>query len=1077
MTEIIRLPQPAIRIIFCFAGDQYASTITLIGQELVKRGFEVRQNPDPQLADFRWAQEAGGKSVVLYFMTCESTKENYVSSANRLVLALENKIPILPILMEPCQPPILVSEQDPLDWQAVLPDPNDPGYVESFSRLVRRIEEASDFRMVLSQHRARSRRVHVFISYPHGQFQETAQRVAYDLREHGCEVFFDKESLAGGDLWWSKIQAHLHSLVQPGVRGCVVYLITARSAAWDGFCIKEIKYALNLGVEVIPVLLEAGVERPEDVLGLQYIDMRAIDPVEEHLDEYHLSFDEVVKAVEKVRPRGALMIDRITSTIQGKFHDRVEIREQLIKELNERHNKFITLVGPAGIGKSGILANLCQEIDHDASSTGIEVLHAVNCQTLAKYPLSLLSETIPTMINAGRRTPVFDSKQYLGELESNDLEIYLSHLFKHLKDRDYLLILDNFEQLLDNHHVLSSPKLMTFFEHHLSTIANRLQILAASWFEPAIPIPYSNVKKVDVGPLSEFFWMNILQEKAGNALGRIRDEDIMKILKTLNGSPFFIGKFGESLKKADRDDRENLLGVLEDLKEEESVKELLKRYHKLLRPQQRKIMQVLSLFSIPVRKSAIYYLLGETKDNRSLNHDIRLLKDSQAIEYSEDYDPEKVTYFLLPIIQNHNLKSISREKRTELHRRGAKYFELMLREREFEIEGETESDDRVVDESQSAYLQWYKIEKISYQHTISEFLNQLASADDPDTACLSIAKVYFDCFWWWADYIEYDFTQSLLHRLDETEAVDPKERSLLKLLKEFDRHWPLVREYKTRHRKQNSWMRVLESIVSIRSLLKVDGTLAEIEKDPDRLHVRAVTDIVLGEAGHFLRTPDYIDSYQEAEAIARQMARDGYDDLEWSIPWIEYHMADFLRDDGRSEEALPVAGDAWVSAQMESSLDDHEIRANIMRLFGDLYWQSDPERAWKAYQGAIFCAYRYQGEPEETDEYTRAFFQEISERILDRIMDDFSANNERAIQFCLQMHEFWRIYWQKTGYEETADRSSLQAWLADRNSAKLHRYLIPYVPEVGDKLYAEIEKEVSTGMLGRAEQFYQQVVQ
>ena len=79
------------------------------------------------------------------------------------------------------------------------------------------------------------------------------------------DVWYDQR-LYAGQHWWNEILQRLDWC------DIFIYLLSTESVASE-YCQKELDIAWRIGREIIPVLIQPGVEVPEDIVNLQYVDM------------------------------------------------------------------------------------------------------------------------------------------------------------------------------------------------------------------------------------------------------------------------------------------------------------------------------------------------------------------------------------------------------------------------------------------------------------------------------------------------------------------------------------------------------------------------------------------------------------------------------------------------------------------------------------------------------------------------------------------------------------------------------------------------------------------------------------
>ena len=116
----------------------------------------------------------------------------------------------------------------------------------------------------------------IFISYGHDDSSAFALSLANFLKEHGYEVYIDKEGIRTGQQWESRLEDGLLWANDGTKKGVFILLMTPYSVQRpDGYCLNEMLYALDLGLKMVPVMLKT-VTPPLSIYRLQYLDLTDI---------------------------------------------------------------------------------------------------------------------------------------------------------------------------------------------------------------------------------------------------------------------------------------------------------------------------------------------------------------------------------------------------------------------------------------------------------------------------------------------------------------------------------------------------------------------------------------------------------------------------------------------------------------------------------------------------------------------------------------------------------------------------------------------------------------------------------
>jgi len=110
----------------------------------------------------------------------------------------------------------------------------------------------------------------VFFSYGHDRHAHLIQSIRDDLQENGFDIWMDDHGLKPKDHWSYEIESAIENSSE------VVYFITPHSARRpDGYCLKELRYALDSGKEITPIMLDF-YKLPIDINLLQWMDLQPL---------------------------------------------------------------------------------------------------------------------------------------------------------------------------------------------------------------------------------------------------------------------------------------------------------------------------------------------------------------------------------------------------------------------------------------------------------------------------------------------------------------------------------------------------------------------------------------------------------------------------------------------------------------------------------------------------------------------------------------------------------------------------------------------------------------------------------
>ena len=173
---------------------------------------------------------------------------------------------------------------------------------------------------------------------------------------------------------------------------------------------------------------------------------------------------------------------------------------------------------------------------------------------------------------------------------------------------------------------------------------------------------------------------------------------------------------------------------------------------------------------------------------------------------------------------------------------------------------------------------------------------------------------------------------------------------------------------------------------------------------------------------------------------------------------MNYQLGDMFFEAGREAEAAHECAQALVLAEapaLNLKDRDNEVIANAYRLRAALAAQSasplrttgDDDEFLLGCQRAVLHAYAFQAIPEPPDNYTVAFYKQMSARIAGLLMALDKTKPDRALACCEALRDFWssyRVLAQVT--DATLPPGEVQALLGAASPEGLCAYLFPAAP-------------------------------
>ena len=349
-------------------------------------------------------------------------------------------------------------------------------------------------------------------------------------------------------------------------------------------------------------------------------------------------------------------------------------REQELKDLrkylsNETTERLINIIGPAGMGKTSLVAKLVKELRQNYNIEEQKISGIVIIQ-LRKDELNL--------------TKIFEKfGKLLGRKEEldkiwnsqSDLTKKIEYLLNIIKEDYYLLVLDNFETQL-NENKIKSEEIQIFFEILLSS-EYKGKILITS----REPIKWTHKhKKV----CKELGLDKGLPEQDAIQLLIDLGKDVIQIIEAENEKNGKKGKLKQIVIKAKRIPRalETIVGILkdkplyslDDLLNKESLwcdevlKGLIADQYNSLFPDAQQIIQVLSVYNKDIKREAILSIFEGIEEN--LENILNRLINNYIIQYNRKAD----TFCLHPLTQQYVYYTLEDEEKKELEIKCADFY-------------------------------------------------------------------------------------------------------------------------------------------------------------------------------------------------------------------------------------------------------------------------------------------------------------------------------------------------------------------------------------------------------------------
>lgn len=932
----------------------------------------------------------------------------------------------------------------------------------------------------------------VFLSYGHDEHTPDVLALKADLEARGHEVWFDLERLKAGVDWEQYIEA--------GLNWCdrVILVMTPYSVrrrnprdptSRDGYCLNEIAKAIERNKLIIPVML-AWVEQgpPTSICRIQWLDMTDCVPVLERRPRYEARMARLVEALERdeldfeggharlLRNLKPLNFNAEMCQHIARFTGREWLFQRLDTWLHDpRGSRVFWIVAGPGYGKTAIATHLCHHRG-DVIAYHLCVYGHSEKSDPSRAILSLAYQISTQLPEYARRLQSLP----LEEAWAGTAQTLFDHLIVQPLSGDFpapsgdrLVVIDALDEaaagrrnelaeLIRTHWKRTPPWLkLLVTSRPEAEILTRLQGLKPFLLDAAREENHRDVRRylraglAEQGTQLDDAALDRLLERGGDNFlyasvildeiqqGNLSPDDPDAFPAGLGGcyEQFFARQFGDRA-----------------------------RYRAEIRPLLDAIITQRAPLPLPLLAQAGNLTDAELRERLLLLGSLVRIWDEQGDETDDEVialfhrsvrdwltDRDPLTHFPLAgeyaADRQRGVRALARVcwaeyeagvegmspyavRHTAYHLADAGRWEELGN-----LLGDTDYLDRLAG---SAYRRWYLAEQPEWQRLLARWVEHLVRQRDSQAACFNVALVYFDAFFWWAEYLPFPLCEQVAEILEK--ACGQRSCSLgLRALVRFHRAYPPGRDYHGRGERRADWEEVREALLTLRAFLALEGEL-DLEVERRTLHLRGLLAIYLAEAEHALGNEEILPFLGEARRIF-----EGDEDDGWIVAWVLQQEAEYWLDHGHPRAAL----EACREGLRQADAADYEIHAVLYRLAGEAHWQQDPggTAAWSAYLVSQFFTLWFQADPPPPDPYNLALDLEHRERLLARLREHAALDPAAARAAA----ERFRVFWSSIREEEPELPEAGEFPTVD--GAILTRVLFPPAPVEGSGEYSRLAEE------------------
>ncbi|WP_204943453.1 AAA family ATPase [Micromonospora luteifusca] len=333
------------------------------------------------------------------------------------------------------------------------------------------------------------------------------------------------------------------------------------------------------------------------------------------------------------------------------------------------------------------------------------------------------------------------------------------------------------------------------------------------------------------------------------------------------------------------------------------------------------------------------------------------------------------------------LREFQPERWTHIHRRAAAYYY----ERIMSLE----------DKTSTVYGSWFKYENVEWQMYEAEWLSHSAQlVDEREVVRAQFIVLFLEAFWWWALYVDFSFCHQLLDSWQRA-TRDDLDRDLVKEMRRFHGNYPTGPDKPA----GAHWTEVRHALRTIGQLCGVHNGWQDARYSAEVQQIRRKAWLYLG-----LFTAHsywYDGQFGAADATYRRLEPEFLDhDDEWLLAWIYFEWAKvaLAAGDRPSAGARCRQSSGWLRKLAETGESESELLANLHRLLGDLFSDTDRTIAAQQYGQAVKRAFVFHLSDDPLgpavsgpDEYTAQFYAEMTSRAAAGLADWWQDPRREAL--------------------------------------------------------------------------------
>jgi hypothetical protein len=355
---------------------------------------------------------------------------------------------------------------------------------------------------------------------------------------------------------------------------------------------------------------------PIDILTLE-------QRIEEFLEKSTILFPEAPASESTARIVGQRLDD-----IKTFFRDRTTQQRELAKLIADESARAISIIGRGGIGKSSLVSKVMGEIE-SGENNYVRRDQIKGILYLSNRDQEITSERLYI---AGAQLIGGDAEKRLRDLWAKplvSLEDKFSQFVHELRQDLFVVVLDNFEDQLDEGSYLRDKSLQLFFEIFLQG-KHRTKLIITTREPVQLPLSFMHHERrlIIMDGLPPQDAISMLHDLDMNGDYGIRETDhdtLVELVEKVHGVPRALQVVTSILAESPLLSLRDLLNQDELFKREKFIEALVSENYRRLNTDSRHVLNVLAVFERPVPAAAVGFVLQPFLPDLDVEHTLKRL--------------------------------------------------------------------------------------------------------------------------------------------------------------------------------------------------------------------------------------------------------------------------------------------------------------------------------------------------------------------------------------------------------------------------------------------------------------------